>query len=70
MSFHAYPHGTRWAVRRSGRKRALMICDSRDEAWREARRRARAEGVAVYLHDETGRIVTRNSYEATEGEAP
>lgn len=62
MSFHAMPSGKAWGVRRSGAVRARKVGLTKSAAWREARRLARAAETIAYLHDRTGRIVTRNVY--------
>jgi hypothetical protein len=59
--FHAVPRGATWAVRRAGGLRALKTRLTRDEAWCDARRRARAAGAVAYLFDKTGRIVAREA---------
>lgn len=62
MAFHAVPHKTGWAVRKSGSTRCAMIRLQRGEAWSEARRLARGARAAAYLFDKGGRIVASNSY--------
>lgn len=59
MSFHVIPTGSRWALRRTGAKRASYIYSRRQDAWDAAQRMAQKDRDTAYLHDTTGRIVAR-----------
>lgn len=63
-SYHVIPSGFRWSLRRTGGKRASAIYATREEAWKEARHRARAGNGTAYLHDDGGRIMARVRYES------
>ncbi len=52
----------KWAVKLTGAKRASFIFDTQEQAWKEARRLARASGTEAYLKDKNGKIRARNSY--------
>lgn len=54
MSFHVIPAGARWALRRTGAKRASYIFSRRQDAWGAARRRAQKDRATAYLHDAAG----------------
>lgn len=53
---HVVPHGTRWAVRREGSKRATRVLNSREEALAAAILMAQGAGSGVVIHDASGRI--------------
>ncbi len=52
----------KWSVKRSGAKRASSLFDTQEQAWKEARRLARASGSEAFLKDKNGKIRARNSY--------
>ena len=49
QAYHVMPRCKRWAVSRTGAKRALRLFNTRQEAWGEARRRARARVCVTVL---------------------
>ncbi len=62
IAYSASRMGQTWCVRRTGARRATTINLSREEAWAEARRRARAAQGKAYLHDRNGRVEASQDY--------
>lgn len=62
VNYHASPSNGKWSVRKTLGKRATAIWNTKQEAWRDARRRARALGGNAYLHGADGRVITRVCY--------
>lgn len=61
-NFRTEPQGDGWAVRREGSASATSVHRTQEEAWSDARRRARgAEGEAI-LQGRDGRVRARNTY--------
>ncbi len=52
----------KWAVKHSGAKKATLLFNTQEEAWKEARRLARAVGSEAFLKGKDGKIRARNSY--------
>ncbi|CAD7023172.1 hypothetical protein REJC140_00117 [Pseudorhizobium endolithicum] len=57
-AFHAVPHRSAWAVRRSGADCVLVAGLRREAAIAEAIRRADEIDALAYIHDGTGRVET------------
>ena len=55
-------HDDGWAVKREGTSRATTVYENQEDAWTEARRRARGAGGEAYLQGRDGRIRARNTY--------
>jgi|WetSurMetagenome_2_1015567.scaffolds.fasta_scaffold715828_2 hypothetical protein len=51
-----------WAVKREGTDRAASIHDTQADAWKEARRLARAAESEAFLKGRDGMIKARNTY--------
>lgn len=51
-----------WAVVREGNERATSVHPTQEEAWNEARNRAREANGEAYLQNNQGQIRERNSY--------
>ena len=61
-SQHVVPRGGKWAVRRTGAKKARRVFDTQGEAIATGREIARKERTELYIHGEDGKIRKRNSY--------
>ena len=51
-----------WAVRRDGAQRTVSLHSTKEEAWNETKRRARAIGGEAILQGANGKIQTKNRY--------
>lgn len=59
---HVLPREGKWVVRRSGKENAISLSATRDEAVKKGKMIARSNSTDFYLHDRTGRIVSRETY--------
>ena len=61
-NFWTTPHDDCWAVKGEGSERASSLHPTQEDAWNEARRRARGAGGEAFLQGKNGRIRARNTY--------
>ncbi len=61
-SQHVVLRDGKWAVRRTGAKKARKRFDTQKEAIEAGREIARRQRTELYIHGEDGRIRERNSY--------
>lgn len=59
---HVIPSGGKWSIREAGSSRASRTFSTQDEAVQVARKIAKDEGAALYIHGTDGRIRDRRSY--------
>jgi hypothetical protein len=59
---HVVPSAGGWKVIKAGASRASGRYVTQQEAVREARSLAKAQGTELYIHGEDGRIRSRDSY--------
>ncbi|MDE2662454.1 MAG: DUF2188 domain-containing protein [Gemmatimonadota bacterium] len=59
---HVVPHGSRWAVRGSGSRRATSLHRTQEQAVEAARSIARNQRTELFIHRRDGRIRERDSY--------
>ena len=61
-SQHVVPRDGKWAVRRTGAKKARRVFDTQSEAIATGRELARKEHTELYIHGKDGKIRQRSSY--------
>lgn len=62
VRIHVLPENTYWTVRVSGSPTALSTHPTREEALEAGRREARVRGCELWLHGETGELLSQEEH--------
>lgn len=61
-NIHLVPDGVKWAVKKQGVKQPLSIHRAKDQADRQARKRAKKRKVELVIHGKDGQIQDKDSF--------